>query len=168
MATPLMSRQDSNQFNCGCASRKQFLVNLGANAFDIAVTLTETGSALNGKTYPYGDGKKGDSANFGLFKNNWYAIRTACSQFAGQGPDDWNNGDALNHDSAAAIKCQHEQRDHFGSSWFAVQRNGQSGVENPATADIEHYHSCVSHMLAYINQGHLEDDMATYDTMTSI
>ena len=50
---------------------------------------------MEASDYAYGDGKTEDSANFGIFKNNWYMIRTACSQFSGHTEADWNNGAAL-------------------------------------------------------------------------
>jgi hypothetical protein len=31
-----------------------------------------------------GDGKTSDSTNFGIFKQNWYMLRTSASEFGGQ------------------------------------------------------------------------------------
>lgn len=44
-----------------------------------------------------GDGKTGDAANFGLFKQNWGMLRVCASraQFAGQVASSWNNGAKL-------------------------------------------------------------------------
>jgi hypothetical protein len=52
---------------------------------------------MEASDYAYGDGKTEDSANFGIFKNNWYMIRTSCSQFSGQTEAEWNNGAALKY-----------------------------------------------------------------------
>jgi hypothetical protein len=59
------------------------------------MVVCNSGSEMEASDYAYGDGKTEDSANFGIFKNNWYMIRTACSQFSGQTEADWNNGAAL-------------------------------------------------------------------------
>ena len=45
--------------------------------------------------YAYGDNKQNDSANFGIFKQNWIMLRSACSKFKGQTQSQWNNGAAL-------------------------------------------------------------------------
>ena len=68
---------------------------MGATHTDLAVAFQETGSKLSGTAYAYGDGKTGDSANFGLFKNNWYMIRTSCSQFKNGTADNYNAGAVL-------------------------------------------------------------------------
>ncbi|KAI9845708.1 MAG: hypothetical protein M1837_004541 [Sclerophora amabilis] len=163
-------RQPGEEYDCGCASRKATLKGQGANNFDLAVTLLETSEKMAGTTdvYAYGDYKQDDSANFGLFKNNWFAIRTACSQFAGQPVENWNNGAVLNDDDAAAIKCQHEQREYFGDKWFAVQRNAESGLNSPDTDDIKQYRTAVAFVEDFINQGHSSDNKATYYTLGAI
>lgn len=52
---------------------------------------------MNTADYPYGDGKTYDSANFGLFKQNWGMLQVCASRygFQGQSEDDWNNGATL-------------------------------------------------------------------------
>jgi len=103
-----------------------------------------SGSEMEASDYAYGDGKTEDSANFGIFKNNWYMIRTACSQFSGQTEADWNNGAALKYvfipilvtilnisdvilscssNDYDAIVCQHQQMSHYpGQQWWGGQR----------------------------------------------
>ena len=44
-----------------------------------------------------GDNKSGDSANFGVFKQNWGMLRQYCSNFKGQTAEDSNNGAALKY-----------------------------------------------------------------------
>jgi hypothetical protein len=50
--------------------------------------------------YTYGDGKTQDSANFGVFKQNWGMMRVCGSRygFQGQSEANWNNGARLNWD----------------------------------------------------------------------
>jgi hypothetical protein len=99
---------------------------------------------MEASDYPYGDSKTEDSANFGIFKNNWYMIRTACSQFSGQTEADWNNGAALKYvfkldtilnisnliiscssNDYDAIVCQHQQMSKYpGQQWWGGQRYG--------------------------------------------
>lgn len=74
--------------------------------------------------------ESGDAANFGIFKQNWYMIRAACSRFSGQSASQYNNGAALNSDLNADIECRHASQNYYGyDRWFAGHRNGQSGIE---------------------------------------
>lgn len=97
-------------------------------------------------------------------------IRTYCSQFKGQAQSDWNNGKVLNTDDAAAIKCQNEQVSALGQDkWFAGQRYAQSGLTGQADqSSIQQYKSGVTSIQAYLNQGHLTDDMATYANVGAV
>ena len=60
---------------------------------------------MSGLAYPYGDAypnrapKTDDAANFGLFKNNWLAIRTYCKQFSNKTAEDWRMGTVLKYGS---------------------------------------------------------------------
>ncbi|KAI9653127.1 MAG: hypothetical protein M1831_006211 [Alyxoria varia] len=168
-AGPLQKREVKNgePYNCGCSARKQELVGKGANAKDIAIGLLEMGSLLDA-SYTYGDGKSSDAANFGLFKNNWFMIRTACSQFSGQSAEDYNNGAVLNDDDAAAIKCQHEQMDKYGDAWMAGQRYGPSGITDPNNQVVQDYKQGLAYIQGYIEEGHLTDDQATWAEVQAI
>lgn len=42
-----------------------------------------------------GDGKSGDSTNFGVFKQNWYMLRNSASEFLGQTVAQVSNGAIL-------------------------------------------------------------------------
>ena len=66
----------------GLGSRKQQVLGAGASVLDLAVAMLET-DTMQTSDYSYGDGKTGDSANFGIFKQNWYMLRTSCSYFSG-------------------------------------------------------------------------------------
>ncbi|KAL6716239.1 hypothetical protein ACLMJK_005805 [Lecanora helva] len=144
--------------HCGqaTADRKADLISKGATSQDLAITIQETACAMN-SAYAYGDNKQGDAANFGLFKNNWYTIRTYCSQFAGQQSEDFNNGAVLNTDDAAAIQCQHEQQAGAGDQWWARQRGGETpgGCSADPTGDI--YRNAVGQITAFIDAGNREN-----------
>lgn len=77
----------------GLGTRKQQVTAAGANTLGLAVAMLETDTMSS--DYTYGDGKTEDSANFGIFKQNWGMLRVCCSQFQGQSQDSWNNGAAL-------------------------------------------------------------------------
>ncbi|KAL8948626.1 MAG: hypothetical protein Q9222_005204 [Ikaeria aurantiellina] len=122
---------------------------------------------MSGTAYPLGDktpdgkGKTGDSANFGLFKNNWGNIRRYCSKFKGKSQDQWQDGAVLNTDDAAAIKCQHEQISAQGvDQFYQTQRGiGYGGSD---------YQKGVEYVEDYLNQGHLGDNWVTYYTLHAV
>jgi hypothetical protein len=126
---------------------------------DLAVAMLETETMQ--ANYTYGDGKTGDSANFGIFKQNWFLLRTSCSQFQGQTLSQYNNGAMLNNNLSADISCVHQSQSHYGiDTWFAGHRNGETGVKKPNAADINTYKKAVywirDQLLA--NRQHLKDD----------
>jgi hypothetical protein len=95
-------------------------------------------TAPNGCPYcANGDNKAGDAANFGIFKQNWFMLRAACDQFRGQSTSQWNNGAALNSNLSADVSCLHQSQNHYGiDRWFGGHRNGETGLNNPNTGDI--------------------------------
>lgn len=122
----------------GLGDRKKQLLGAGANQLDLAVAMLETNDLRAG--YAYGDNKRDDAANFGIFKQNWGMIRASCGQFAGKRESDWNAGAVLNNNLAADIACLHASQRHYGlDRWFAGHRNGSSGLANPNTPDIRAY-----------------------------
>ncbi|KAF7592543.1 hypothetical protein BBP40_012767 [Aspergillus hancockii] len=123
-------------------SRKQQIVAAGGNTRDLAIAMLET---KNMETdYTYGDGKSGDATNFGIFKQNWYMLRNSASEFLGQSAADVNNGAILNSDLGKDIKARHDGENKFGFDvWFAGHRNGESGVNNPYTDDINRYRRAI-------------------------
>jgi hypothetical protein len=134
----------------GLGSRKAQVRNAGGNSLDLAVAMLETDNMST--NYPYGDNKSGDAANFGIFKQNWLMLRSACSQFSGQSAGQYNNGAALNSDLGRDISCLHQSQNHYGiSTWFAGHRNGATGLSNPNTTDINRYKTAVHWIQNQIN-----------------
>ncbi|MCC8251518.1 hypothetical protein [Saccharothrix luteola] len=126
----------------GLGSRKQQVRNAGANSLDLAVAMLET--ERMDTNYPYGDNKRDDAANFGIFKQNWYMLRSKCDRFRGQTTSQWNNGAALNSNLSADISCLHQSQNAYGmNTWFGGHRNGQTGINNPNTSDINGYKTAV-------------------------
>ncbi len=135
----------------GLGARKQQVLNAGANTLDLAVAMLETEN-MQASSYPYGDGKTGDSANFGIFKQNWYMIRTSVSQYASYGPGQYNAGAALNTNLSWDIQVLHASQNKYGIyTWFAGHRDGQSGLSNPGTTDINNYRTAVYWIQSQIN-----------------
>src|SRR5579859_435009 len=144
----------------GLGARKQAILSNGGNVLDLAVAMLET-DTMQTDYYTYGDGKTGDAANFGIFKQNWFMLRTSCSQFQGRASSQYNNGAVLNSDLGADISCLHQSQSHYGIAiWFAGQRNGETGVHKPNTTDINTYKNAVywirDQLLA--NAQYLQDD----------
>jgi hypothetical protein len=75
----------------GLGNRKKAIIGAGGNTLDLAIAMLETENM--GTNYPYGDNKSGDSANFGVFKQNWGMLRVCASRagFVGQSASQYNN-----------------------------------------------------------------------------
>lgn len=126
----------------GLGSRKQQVRSSGGNVLDLAVAMLETENMTT--NYPYGDNKSGDAANFGIFKQNWLMLRTACDRFRGQSTSQWNNGAALNSNLSADVSCLRQSQNYYGiDRWFAGHRNGETGLNNPNTPDINGYKTAI-------------------------
>lgn len=135
----------------GLGARKQQVLGAGASVLDLAVAMLET-DTMQASSYPYGDGKTGDSANFGIFKQNWYMLRTSCSQFAGQSAGQYNDGAALNSNLSQDVSCIKQGQSHYGLTlWFAGQRDGTSGLSNPNQSVISEYVTAVDWIEAQLN-----------------
>jgi len=107
---------------------------------------------MEASSYPYGDSKTGDSANFGIFKQNWYMLRTSCSQFEGQSSSDYNNGSVLNSNLSEDVSCINQSQSHYGlTDWFGGQRDGQTGLSDPNTTDINNYKTAVYWIESQLN-----------------
>lgn len=121
--------------------------------------------------YTYGDGKTGDSTNFGVFKQNWFMIRTSCSTFSGQTASDVSNGAVLNSDLTSDVDCRQQSQAYYGEDkWFGGHRNGQSGIENPNTDDINTYKNAVLWIQQQIESDdkYLTDDTRFYNYVKPI
>ncbi|MFC6017400.1 carbohydrate-binding domain-containing protein [Plantactinospora solaniradicis] len=126
----------------GLGSRKQAVTRAGGNVLDLAIAMLETDNMQT--NYPYGDNKSGDAANFGIFKQNWFMLRNACSRFRGQSTGNWNNGAVLNSDLSTDVQCRHASESYYGTDrWFAGHRNGETGINNPNTSDIARYRTAI-------------------------
>jgi|TARA_R110002003_G_scaffold143_18_gene13328 opacity protein-like surface antigen len=96
-STTLQARQETGSYTiAGLGQRKQQVTAAGANSFNLAIAMLETEKMDT--NYAYGDNKQNDSANFGIFKQNWGLLRECCSKFKGQSQSQWNNGAALKYD----------------------------------------------------------------------
>ncbi|KAG1137237.1 hypothetical protein G6F37_010458 [Rhizopus arrhizus] len=127
----------------GLGKRKQAILRSGGGIWDIAIAMLENDHLST--DYPYGDKKSGDSANFGIFKQNWFMLRTSTSQFKGQPASNANNGAVLNKNLKADIKARQESQKFYGTDkWFAGHRYGQSGLSDPYTQDITNYKNGVN------------------------
>ncbi|KAG2199504.1 uncharacterized protein EV154DRAFT_201590 [Mucor mucedo] len=143
----------------GLGKRKQEILNNGGGVYDLAIAMLET-TDLN-TDYVYGDGKTGDSANFGIFKQNWLMLRTSSSQFKQYSKDDSNQGAVLNKNLAQDIKARQESQKFYGpDKWFAGHRNGESGLSNPYTQDITDYKNGVNWIYSQLTKDkkYLSDD----------
>ncbi|KAJ5486821.1 hypothetical protein N7530_001121 [Penicillium desertorum] len=127
-----------SQTVAGLGARKQEVVAAGGNTRDLAIAMLETDTMTT--DYTYSDGKTGDGTNFGIFKQNWFILRHSASEFLGQTVDDVDNGAILNSDLGKDIQARHEGEEHYGfETWFSGHRNGESGIKNPGTEDINGY-----------------------------
>ncbi|KAJ5158793.1 uncharacterized protein N7500_008444 [Penicillium coprophilum] len=136
----IVARADKrgNETIAGLGARKQAVLDAGGNTRDMAIAMLETTTMTT--DYTYGDGKDGDGTNFGVFKQNWFILRHSASEFLGQTLADVDNGAILNSDLSKDIQARHDGEDHYGyETWFSGHRNGETGINNPGTADIQGY-----------------------------
>jgi len=77
----------------GLGARKKLVTSAGGSTLNLAIAMLETDTMT--ANYAYGDNKSGDSANFGIMKQNWGMLRVCASQFKGQSTANYNNGAAL-------------------------------------------------------------------------
>ncbi|RMJ28018.1 hypothetical protein PHISP_01133 [Aspergillus sp. HF37] len=143
----------------GLGDRKQAVLNEGGNTLDIAIAMLETETMTS--DYEYGDGKTGDATNFGIFKQNWFMLRTSAQEFLGMTKAQVDDGAILNSNLGKDVKARHDSQSHYGYNvWFSGHRNGQSGVQNPLTEDIKKYKSAVEWIQAQVESDnkYLSDD----------
>jgi hypothetical protein len=134
----------------GLHNQKNALLSVGGNTLDMAVAMLETETMK--ANYAYGDNKTGDAANFGIFKQNWLMIRSSVPQYSGTTANEWNWGAALNSNLSWDVQVLHASQNHYGmTKWFAGHRNGQSGLNNPNTTDINRYKTAVYWIQSQIN-----------------
>lgn len=165
-----VSAADRGQYKVkGLGARKQAIFHNGGGIWDIAIAMLETSDL--GTDYTYGDGKTQDSGNFGIFKQNWFMLRTSAKQFKGQSTAQWNNGAVLNRNLAQDIKSRQDSQKFYGpDKWFAGHRNGQSGLSNPYSQDITNYKNAVNWIEAQLasNKKYLSDDTRFWVSVPAI
>ncbi len=157
----------------GLGERKQAILKNGGTLLDLAVAMLETENmvAIPSKTYPYGDGKTGDAANFGIFKQNWQMIRIVEPMFQGYQDSQFTKGDVLNTNLSLDIQVLHESQKYYTIDyWFAGHRNGPSGIDKPITRDISNYKNAVYWIRDQLasNQKYLQDDTRFYVVVPAI
>jgi hypothetical protein len=121
----------------GLGENKQALTAAGGTVYDMAAAMMETEKMDT--NYPFGDGKQGDAACFGLCKQNWGMLRQVNSEWRNLGPEDYETGGALNNNLALDMQLLHASQDYFGDLWWAGHRNGSTGLANPDTEDIRNF-----------------------------
>ncbi|BDI30156.1 hypothetical protein CCAX7_22070 [Capsulimonas corticalis] len=164
---------NGNTLSCGSYTisgyhnAKNSALNAGASSTELAIGMLETDSMSS--NYTYGDGKSGDSANFGFMKNNWYMYRVSCSQFAGQGSAQWNNGASANNNYGNAVNYCNQCINHFGwTSFWEVQRGGQGRIGN-WNADTDEYYQAVNWIQQQIsNNNSWHDDVRYWVSVPAI
>ncbi|CBF71552.1 predicted protein [Aspergillus nidulans FGSC A4] len=163
----------------GLGQRKQAILDAGGNTLDLAIAMLETSPGIDqfseGMTtdYVYGDAKTRDAANFGLFKQNWGLLRVCADRagFVGQSEDDFfglaskiyplTQVSVPSSDVYADVASRWDCQEHYGEQkWFAGHRNGESGLNNPNTQDINNYKNAVYWIKEQIdsNPAHKSDD----------
>ncbi|KAJ5457539.1 hypothetical protein N7475_008927 [Penicillium sp. IBT 31633x] len=144
VSSPVARADDrGTEIIAGLGSRKQEVLGAGGNTRDLAIAMLETTTMTT--DYTYGDGKTGDATNFGIFKQNWFILRHSASEFMGKSTSDVDEGAILNSDLAMDIQARHEGEEYYGyETWFSGHRNGESGLKNPGTDDINAYISAIA------------------------
>ncbi|GKT57826.1 hypothetical protein ColTof4_09809 [Colletotrichum tofieldiae] len=171
-APAIVARQDRGSYTVsGLGSRKNAILNAGGNTLDLAIAMLE--DERMSTSYPYGDNKRDDAANFGVFKQNWGMLRVCASRagFKGQSTSQWNNGAKLNSDLYADVASRWDCQNYYGyDKWFAGHRNGASGLSNPDTEDIKLYKTSVQWIQSQIdsNSKYKTDDTRFWVDVTPI
>lgn len=153
----------------GLGARKQAVLAAGGTSLDLAVAMLETETMT--ATYPVGDGKTGDAANFGIFKQNWLMIRGSAAGFDGLRAADYRRGEVLNGDLPRDLEALHVAQRHWPLDlWFAGHRRGESGLARPDTADVAAYREAVYWIRDRIDAdaAHRADDTRFWVDITAI
>ncbi|KAG8527893.1 uncharacterized protein KY384_006809 [Bacidia gigantensis] len=161
-------------FKCGdhTVQRKKALNALGADAWDLSITMQETGcdmTSYNKQYYPFGDWnaahsdtKKGDSANFSIFKLNWYQIRTYAkdSKYYKKPESDWETaGKEINASDKIGLDLLHQLKKYtpggnpFG--FYKYQRGGASATDQQGKT----YETGINYIWGQV-KGHTTDEYA--------
>lgn len=151
---------------CGCytvsglGSTKSSLRNAGASQYFLASAMMET-EGMN-TNYTYGDGKSGGSFNAGRCKmNQWEADQSGVGR--GSNSAFWN----YCKNASGDVSTWNAIRSHFGGNYWAVHRNGSSGLSNPNTQDIKNFKAANDWTNSKLS-GHLTDDVRFWCSIPAI
>jgi hypothetical protein len=152
--------------SCGCytvsglGANKQALKNAGATQYQMASAMLET--ELMNTNYTYGDGKTGSGFNAGREKmNQWEADQAGVGR--GSNSAFWNYCVPASGD----VSTWNAVKSHWGSLYWAVHRDGQSGQSNPNTTDINNFKSANDWTNNQIGS-HLTDDVRFWASLPAI
>jgi hypothetical protein len=134
----------------GLGENKKTLTAARGTVYDIAAAMMETEKMDT--NYPFGDGKQGDAAWFGLCKQNWGMLRQVNPDWRNLGPGDYETGGALNNNRELDIRLLHASQDYFGDLWWAGHRNGSTGLANPDTEDIRNFRKVMDWTYEQLNR----------------
>jgi hypothetical protein len=152
--------------SCGCytvsglGTNKQALRSAGASQYQLASAMMET--ELMNTSYTYGDGKSGDGFNAGREKMNyWEATQAGVGR--GSTSAFWNYCVSASGD----VSTWNAVKSHWGSLYWAVHRDGQSGQSNPNTTDIKNFKAANDWTNNQIGS-HLTDNVRFWCTIPAI
>ena len=156
--------------SCGCytvsglGSNKSAYRSAGASQYFIASAMMET-EKIDPSTYSYGDGKTGDSFNAGACKMSWYAARNAYYKSTSTGS--YSTMAECNSNKSKDVTVWNAIKSYYGSKYWAVHRNGQTGYNNPNTNDISGFKSANDWTNNQIGS-HLTDNVRFWCNIPSI
>jgi hypothetical protein len=141
----------STQNTATPATKAAIKANLGGT-LALAIAMQETSDLLC--NYDFGDGKDGDSANFGIYKMNWFMLKQLTTTPVGV-PDDV--GRRINTDPALATQILLEAMRRWSinppepnhpvaNNFWAGHRQGETGLSYPTAAnwdDIQDYYLAI-------------------------
>jgi hypothetical protein len=110
----------------------------GATQYMLASAMMET-EMMDATTYADGDNKTGDSWNGGVCKQNWGMMRKCHPAWQSLTANDYASARPMNTNRSLDVTVYNECRAFYGTSWWAGQRNGSSGLANPNTPDIQRF-----------------------------
>jgi hypothetical protein len=112
--------------------RKRQIMRHGGQVLGLTTAMLETDTLTT--NYTDDDGKSGDSANFGIFKQNGFMLRIFTAEFKHQTAVDYKQGTILNKKLMKDIKARQESEKHYSTGkWFGGYRNGETGLNHPYT-----------------------------------
>lgn len=171
----------------GLDKRKADLLAAGADLLDLAVAMQEIKNmrASPQEGYPLYDCKPRDAANFGIFRQNWWMIRT-CGALKGPegkpyGPSDYdirkcNAGEKLNRNLSEDVRVLHASMNKYGVGppdfgWWWGHRGGETWWrDRPARNDVKVYRDAVLTIYQWLraNPDYQKDSTRVYRKVPGI